>query len=243
MEIAPENFGGVDPCLRDTSGSENSCSRRFGVIREPGGQPERPCVLLPDAAAALKDAVKFMKEENPDIEIMVVSSYRPPGHQQCLWVKKTSKGYKCNPYVCGPRDPRTRKRLPCKIYDLDDPRYAHIYDHCPHVNFRTVDVCAYDKTRVKMNRRNQMDLSIIEDCRKYKRKGNDLSEGWSYHPCCCRFVSWTGDFRNGSQRANKIFGKEAVEAQRIMIRSMRKAGFKDDAPGEWWHFRYYGNRK
>ncbi len=240
VEFRPEEFGGVDPCLRDTTGSENSCSRRYGVVRSPGGKPERPCVLAPEALEAFKVSRKILKEENPDLEIFVISSYRPPGHQQCLWVKKTSQGYRCNRYVCGPRDPKTRKRLPCRIYDLSDPRYAHIFDNCPHVNHRTVDVCAYNRRRVKLNVRNQMDLTTVEDCRKFASKGHKLAQGWSYHPCCCRFASWTEDFRRGSARAKKVFGPEAVEAQRAMIRAMRKAGWRDDAPGEWWHFRYAG---
>jgi len=242
VHIDPKDFDGVDPCLRDTSGPVNKCARRWGVIRSPGGEPERPCVLTKGALESLKRVRKRMKEQNPNLEIMVISSYRPPGHQQCLWAKRNpdGEGYQCNGAVCGPRDPKTRKRMPCRRYDLTNPRYAHIFDNCPHVNLQTIDVSAYDKTQAPINERNQMDMTIIEDCRRFKKVGRKIPKGHIYHPSCCRFTNWTSDFRAGSARARKIFGDGPVDAQLIMIKALRKEGWVDTVPQEWWHFTYRG---
>jgi len=237
VEIKPTDFGGADLCLRDTAGPENECSRRYGQVRSPGGEPERPCLLAPAALEALKNARVILKKENPDLEIIVISSYRPPEHQQCLWVERTSAGYKCNPYVCGARDPATGAHLPCRHYDLDDPRFEHIFDRCPHVNQYTVDACAYNRSLVKLNDRNQLDLTQLADCRK---RATSSGESKPFHPCCCRFADWTSDIRNASPRARALFGDQAVGAQRSMIRAFKKAGWADNAPGEWWHFKYVG---
>jgi len=241
VEIRPEEFGGFDPCLRDTTGSANVCAHKYGIVREPGGAPERPCAITGEAVEGFKRARKYLKEKNPNLEIFIISSYRPPGHQQCLWAKKKPEGgYKCNSAVCGPRHPKTRKRLPCNRYDLSDPKNATLYRNCPHVNLRTMDVCAYDRTRVKKNERNQMDLAQIRDCRKAKGYRYRSSRNNPYHPCSCRFTTWTKDIREGSDRAKRVFGKDAVEAQKAMRIAMRKAGWRDNLSFEWWHFRYSG---
>lgn len=243
VDLSAKDFNGVDPCLRDTTGEENVCARRYGIAKGADRAPERPCYVAEEAVNGLKDAVKLMKKESPDIEVLVISSFRPAEHQQCLWVEKTDNGFKCNPYVCGPRDPKTGARMPCKYYDLSLPQYEKIYDHCPHVNKYTVDLCAYDKKNVRLNSSNQLDMRLSQDCRNYSDKNADLPDGQFYHPCSCRFVSWTEDFRNGSARAKKIFGDEETKAQQIMIRSMRQTGWTDNAPGEWWHFKYLGKKK
>lgn len=240
VSIDPADFGGVDLCLRDTSGETNECSRRYGVVRSADGKPERPCLLGEKALKGLKKARAELKKINPDLELMVVSSYRPPAHQQCLWVKKTPEGYKCNSAVCGPRNPATGEKLPCREYDLTDPRYEHIFDHCPHVNLHTVDICAYNTKKVKLNERNQLDMTVLEDCRKAANPNYLPPQGFYYHPCTCRFTSWTNDIRNASPRT-KIFKHGGAEEQQAMIRAMRTAGWRDNAPGEWWHFQYFGD--
>lgn len=237
VEIRPEQFGGVDVCLRDTSGETNICSRTYGIIKETGGEPERICQISGKALEALKRARAELKKTNPNLELIVISSYRSPGHQQCLWVKKTDAGFSCNSAVCGPADPKSGARLPCREYDLMNPRYSHIFDHCPHVNRSTVDLCAYDRTRVKLNKRNQLDMTILDDCRKASDRNHKLEDGFYYHPCTCRFTSWTNDIRNASPRT-KIFTHGGADEQQAMIKAMRKTGWTDNAPGEWWHFKY-----
>lgn len=239
-EIRPEQFGGVDVCLRDTSGEMNVCSRSFGVIREEGGEPERICQVSERALEGLKKVRAELKKANPNYELIVISSYRQPGYQQCLWAKKTDGGYKCNSAVCGPRDPKTGQKLPCKQYDLSDPKYSHIYDHCPHVNRNTVDACAYDASKVRLNERNQLDMTILEDCRKASSPSHELPEGWFYHPCTCRFTSWDRDIRSGGPRT-KIFDHGGIPENQAMIKAFEKTGWVNNVPGEWWHFKYTGD--
>ena len=239
VEIRPEDFGGVDICLRDTEGGENACSRRFSIVREESGKRERICKVSRRAVTGLQKAREELKKINPDLELMVISTYRPPGYQQCLRVKKTRDGkYRCKSTVCGPRDPKTRERLPCREYDLEDPRYADIYNHCPHVNGNTVDLCTYDRTKVKLNKkRNQMDMTVLEDCQSSLKPNYRLPDGWIYHPCTCRLTSWDQDIRTGSART-KIFTSGDIEDVQTMAQAMRAAGWADYVRNEWWHFRY-----
>lgn len=239
VEIRPEDFGGVDICLRDTSGVMNECARNNGVIKEDGGEPERICKVSKKALRALKKARAKLKKIDPNLEIMVISSYRSPEYQQCLWVQKTDKGHKCKRSVCGPRDNKTRKRLACREYDLDDPRYSGIFDRCPHVNANTVDACVYDRSEVQINERNQLDMTILEDCRKSKDPNHKLPEGWFYHPCTCRFTSWDSDIRRGGARTG-IFTHGGSEEVQAFIKAMRATGWVNNVPKEWWHFRYAG---
>ena len=46
----------------------------------------------------------------PNLELLVVSSYRSPAYQQCLWLDEGPKGAKCLGSLCGPRD-AVRDRL------------------------------------------------------------------------------------------------------------------------------------
>ena len=239
VDIRPEDFDGIDICLRDTTGSVNYCSRKFGVIRETDGEPERICQINNRAFEGLKKARAELKKINPNYEMMIISTYRPPGYQQCLWVKETPDGYRCNGAVCGPRDRKTRARLPCKEYDLEDPQNKGIFNNCPHVNKQTMDLCAYDRTKVKLNERNQIDMTILQYCRKSTKRNYTLPDDMYYHPCTCRFTSWNSDMTTGSART-KIFTNGGVEETRAMTEALRKTGWVNNVPNEWWHFRYKG---
>ncbi len=162
-----------------------------------------------------------------------MSSYRPPAYQQCLWLED-----QCKPAVCGPRD-ASGKALPCKAYDLADAKYAHAFDHCPHVDMRAIDVCAYDKTAVPLDARGVIDLSLVDDCAASTSKSHVLAAGRFFHPCGCRHTGWTKDLRTASKRT-KIFTRGGPDQQLAMAEALRKAGFVDDVSTEWWHFSFRG---
>jgi D-alanyl-D-alanine dipeptidase len=112
--------------------------------------------------------------------------------------------------------------------------FAHIFDHCPHVDMRAIDVCAYDKTKVKLDAQGMLDMKLLADCSSKK-----LGAGQFHHPCGCRHPEWTPDIHKGSKRA-KIFTHGGVEEQQAMAKALRAAGFEDDVSNEWWHFHYKG---
>jgi D-alanyl-D-alanine dipeptidase len=233
VDLSPSRFGGVDVCLRTTGADTNACARVYGVSNGMGGL-ERPCQLEATAVTALAGARLAMKKANPNLELLVMSSFRPPGHQQCLWLDG-SDGKKCSPNVCGARDGKG-KPLPCKKYDLANPIWAHVYDHCKHVDMRAIDVCAYDTTKVKLDANGVLDMTKVEDCSSVGVKGPKLQPGQFFHPCGCLRVGWTKDVHEGSKRAKVVFQHGGVDEQQTMIKALREAGFKDDVSNEWWHF-------
>jgi len=213
----------------------NACAKLYGVSNGIGGI-ERPCQLEASAVTALVGARLALKKTNPNLELLVVSSFRPPAHQQCLWLDG-SDGKKCLSTVCGARDAKGGP-MACKKYDLANPAFAHIYDHCKHVDMRAIDVCAYDKTKVTLDKNGVIDMTKVEDCRTTGVKGAKLPPNFFFHPCGCRRVDWTKDMREGSKRAKVIFTHGGTDEQQAMIKALRDAGWKDDVSVEWWHFHF-----
>ena len=232
VDLSPSRFDGVDICLRDTYGDLNSCARTYGVSNGMGGI-ERPCALEARAVLALIEARRALKKVNPDLELLITSSYRPPEHQQCLWLDG-SDGKKCLSTVCGARDGKG-KPLPCKKYDLASPIWAHVFDHCKHVDMRAIDVCAYDKAKAKLDAHGVIDMPHVADC---QIKSGKAPAGMFFHPCGCRSVGWTKDMRDGSKRAKALFKNGGVDEQQAMTKALRGAGFVDDVSNEWWHFHF-----
>jgi D-alanyl-D-alanine dipeptidase len=235
VDLSPARFGGADICLRDPGADIAGCARVFAVSNGMGGV-ERPCQLESNAVNALVEARLALKKGNPNLELLVVSSFRSPGHQQCLWLDG-SDGKKCLPTVCGARDGKG-KPLSCKKYDLANPIWAHVYDHCKHVDMRAIDVCAYDKTNVKLDANGVLDMHAVEDCSTLGTKGPKPSPNHYFHPCGCLRVDWTKDVHEGSKRAKAAFQHGGVDEQQAMIKALRDAGFKDDVSNEWWHFQF-----
>ncbi len=239
IDLSPALFGGFDICLRDVEGTNNVCGQKFGFVREPGASAERWCRLEAHARTALVEARAAMQKVNPDLELLIVSSYRPPAYQQCLWLQNGGdgkKGAKCLSSVCGPRD-AAGKALPCKKYDLDDPKFAHVFDHCQHVDMRAVDVCAYSKSKVTLDAHGSIDLALIDDCAASADPKHVLQAGHYYHPCGCRHTGWTKDIHSPTART-KIFKNGGPGEQLVMMRALHDAGFSDDVSNEWWHFAF-----